>query len=485
MQSEHTLASAAAKSGMDEKTARKYLRKRKLPSEVRSPHTWRTRPDPFSEIWPELLPLLQNNPGLEAKTLFQYAQRLYPGRFADGKLRTLQRRVKHWRATEGPPKEVFFEQVYTPGERCQSDFTSMNALRVTIGGRSFNHLVYHFVLPYSNWETGVICFSESFESLSVGLQEALFKLGGVPQLHQTDSMSAAVRQLSGDGPSLSFTERYQALLRHYGMRGQHTQPESPHENGDVEQRHHRFKLALEQALLLRGSRNFENREAYSHFLERLFQQLNLGRQERFEEECARLQPLPLRRLETFTRLKLRVRKGANIRVHNNVYSVPSRLIGERVDVRLYFDHLDIWYGQQHIERIPRLRGAGKHRINYRHVIDWLVRKPGAFAHYRYQADLFPTHRFRWAYDLIRRRSHSEEVASKAYLRILHLAARENESAVDAALDRLIKGSDPLTAEAVQALVRAGCALTLPREIAIPAVELHAYDALLSGEVASW
>ena len=196
-----------------------------------------------------------------------------------------------------------------------------------------------------------------------------------------------------------------------------------------------------------------------------------------------MQALPLRRLETFTRLRLRVRQGSTIRVHNNVYSLPSRLVGEWVEVRLYHEHMDVYYAQRFIERLPRLRGAGKHRVNYRHVIDWLVRKPGAFAHYRYRADLFPTHRFRWAYDQLRQQRHSERAASKAYLDILYLAARENESAVDAALDELIREGQALSAGAVEMLVQSGCRPMPPQQIDIGPVELHAYDTLL--EVSLW
>jgi hypothetical protein len=178
---EPTLARAAAKAGMDEKTARKYLRSGKLPSENRRPHDWRTRPDPFEEAWEWVRNQLTEAPGLEAKTLFEVLQRESPGRYVDGQLRTLQRRVKVWRALEGPPKEVFFAQRYQPGKLCESDFTHMSLLEVTIAGEPFAHLIYHFVLPYSNWETGTICFSESFESLSAGLQNALWELGGVPE----------------------------------------------------------------------------------------------------------------------------------------------------------------------------------------------------------------------------------------------------------------------------------------------------------------
>jgi hypothetical protein len=152
--------------------------------------TWRTREDPFDEVWDQLQDKLEINPGLEAKTLFEWLQRLYPGRYSDGQLRTLQRRIKHWRGLSGPAKEIFFDQIHKPGELCESDFTHMSELGVTINGLPFKHLVYHFVLTYSNWETGTVCFSESFESLSFGLQNALWKLGGVPRTHRTKSQES-------------------------------------------------------------------------------------------------------------------------------------------------------------------------------------------------------------------------------------------------------------------------------------------------------
>ena len=395
------LAAAAAKADMDEKTARKYRQLGKLPSEIKVEHTWRTREDPFAEVWGEVKEKLEINPGLEAKTLFQDLQRRYPGRFADGQLRTLQRRVKIWRALEGPPKEVFFPQVHKPGELCQSDFTHMRALGVTIQGQPFDHLLYHFVLTYSNWETGTICFSESFESLSEGLQNALWELGGVPERHRTDRLTAAVQK--PDNPE-EFTQRYKALLNHYGLQGHKTQPESPNENGDIEQRHYRLKKALEQSLMLRGSCDFSSRQDYAAFLSKLFTQLNAGRRDRFKEELKVLRRLPPKRLESFKRLQVRVGPSSTIRVNHNVYSVDSRLIGEKIDVRLHVEHLEVWYAQQRIETIPRLRGEGKDRIQYRHIIDWLVRKPGAFENYRYRDALFPTHRFRMAYDWLRKTS---------------------------------------------------------------------------------
>ncbi len=338
-----TLGVSALRSGMDVKTARKYRDLSKSPSELgaESRRTWRTRRDPFEGVWEQVKSFLNNNAGLEAKTLFEYLQRKNPGSFQDGQLRTFQRKVKHWRATEGPAREVFFPQVHRPGRLSQSDFTHMGFLGITIDGVFFDHLIYHFVLTYSNWETGCICFSESFESLSEGLQKALWKLGGVPEAHQTDRLSTAVNK--ADSPE-EFTRRYQALLSHYRIRGQKTQASSPNENGDIEQRHHRFKRALDQALMLRGSRDFASIREYEDFLKELFSQLNANRKERFTEEQSVLGSLPLKRLPACTRLDLRVGPSSTIRVKHNVYSVHSRLIREKVTVKLYADYLDVWYG---------------------------------------------------------------------------------------------------------------------------------------------
>lgn len=477
LQENKTLGVAAAKSGMDEKTARKYRDLSKLPSELEAEQirTWRTRENPFEEVWERVKSFLENNSGFEAKTLFEYLQREYPGRFSDGQIRTFQRRVKNWRATEGPAREVFFPQVHKPGKLSQSDFTHMGKLGITIGGVLFDHLIYHFVLTYSNWETGTICFSESFESLSDGLQKALWKLGGVPEAHQTDRLSTAVNK--PENPE-EFTQRYQGLLSHYRLTGRKTQPASPNENGDVEQRHHRFKRALDQALMLCGSRDFATRKAYEIFLEGLFAQLNSNRHDRFKEELALLRSLPAKQLSASTKLTVGVGPSSTIRVKHNVYSVHSRLIREKVTVRLYAERLEIWHGQSHIENIPRLRGSGNHHIQYRHIIDWLVRKPGAFENYRYRSDLFPTSRFRMAYDELKQ--HHAVKASKEYLLILKLAAKENEAAVDEALRLLFDRNRPISAESVESLVLSGQKPAPATDVTIQAVVLHAYDCLLGG-----
>jgi hypothetical protein len=472
------LEAAAMRAGMDPKSARRYRAAGRLPSELRAPHTWRTRQDPFGEVGKELLALLEVNPGLQATTLFVHLQRQYPGRFADGQLRCLQRKVKQWRALEGPAREVFFPQQHHPGDLCASDFCHLSDLGVTIAGRPFGHLLYHFTLTYSNWETGRICFAESFESLSEGLQQALFELGGVPKRHRTDSLTAAVHRPTPDHRR-QFTERYQALLSHYGLAAQATNPGRANENGDVESRHHRFKEALDQQLMLRGSREFGNRAEYAAFLRQLFDQLNAGRQERLREELVLLRPLPATRLDACKRLRVRVGPSSTLAVQKNSYSVHSRLIGEWVEVRIFAEELEVWYGQKRVEHFPRLRGSGGHRIEYRHVIDWLVRKPGAFANYRYRDDLFPTSRFRMAYDQLAARSPGR--AEREYLAILQLAARESETGVDESLRLLLDNDQPVSSAAVKQRMQAGEAVSPATSVRVAPVDLRCYDALLAGE----
>jgi hypothetical protein len=477
IQTEKSLAVAAAKAGMSEKTARRYRDLGKLPEQVRPRHDWRTRSDPFEGVWDEVRAHLEREPGLEARTLFDVLQRQYPGRFADGQLRTLQRRVKTWRALEGPPREVYFPQVHAPGRLCESDFTHMTSLGVTLAGRPFEHLIYHFVLTYSNWETGTICFSESFESLSDGLQNALWELGGVPAEHKTDRLTAAVHKT--DHPE-EFTQRYEAVLRYYDLVGRKIQAGKGNENGDVEQSHHRFKRAVEQALLMRGSRDFADRGAYLAFLRVLLARRNAGRRARFAEELAVLGPLPLQRLDAGKRLAVGVGPSSTIRVQHNVYSVHSRLMGESIEVRLGAETLEIWYAQRRVEVMPRLRGEKKHRIDYRHIIDWLVKKPGAFENYRYRDDLYPTSRFRIAADALKQALGPR--GAREYLLILQLAARESEVGVDDALRHLIDHGETISAKAVAAILGSAEPPARPTAVTIADVDLSSYDDALLGGV---
>lgn len=473
-----TLEELAAKAGMHEQTARKYKRSGKLPTQLKQQHTWRTRKDPFAEDWDSTIkPLLELNSGLEAKTIFEYLQREKQGFYQDGQLRTLQRRIKTWRALEGPEQEVMFTQVHHPGILGQSDFTHMNGLGITIGAVPFPHMIYHFVLTYSNWETGTVCFSESFESLSLGIQNALWTLGAVPKYHQTDRLSAAAQNTGGQR---EFTRAYQELLDHYSLKGRKTNPNSPHENGDVEQRHYRFTRALDQRLMLRGSRDFESRKDYELFLKSFFKELNMGRQAKLEEEFAVMRDLPIAgRLESAKEFTVTVRQNSTIRIQHNVYSLPSRLIGYKVKVIVHAEYLAVWYDRKCIEKIPRLRGEGKHDVKYYHVIDSLIKKPGAFENYKYREDMFPSSYFRIAYDILQKQ-HSPAVAVKEYLAILYMAAYQGEDRVESALISSLNPEMHVCAATIKDIMRFWQCELMPKrtDVTIDQVDLRSYDELL-------
>lgn len=470
---EKSLAVSAAKSGMDEETARKYRNLGKLPSQVKKTHNWRTRPDPFEEVWPEALSFLWN-PGIEAKAIFTHFQRQYPGKFQDGQLRTFQRKVKIWKALDGPPKEVYFPQKHYPGVLSESDFTSMNKLGITINRERFSHLFFHFVLTYSNWETGTVCFSESFESLMEGIQNALWELGGVPRSHRTDNLSAAVYR---DLFKKEFTTRYRSLLNHYGLKGESINAGKSNENGDIEQSHHRFKKAIDQALILRGSRDFSNRKEYKIFIQKTIDQLNIGRKERFVQELEKLNRLPEIRLNDYKKIIAKVGPSSTLNISHNVYSVDSRLIGERIEIRLSSSDIEIWYSQKRIDKFPRLRGDGGHIINYRHIIDWLVKKPGAFENYRYRDDLFPTTRFRIAYDYLKNKNTAN--ANREYTQLLLLAATETEDGIDDAIRILIENDLPISLQSVNSILCSREKYPSIKDVRIDTVDLSCYDKLIS------
>lgn len=465
------LSTAAIRAGMSENTARRY-RIGPLPSQRQAPRHYRTRPDPFAAIWPEIEALLVHAPGLEATTIFETLRGRPALPLADGQLRTLQRRIRRWRALHGPEREVMFPQVHRPGEYAQSDFTAMGALGITVDGQPFAHLFYHFVLPYSNWETGQICYSESFEALVSGFQAAVWELGRVPAVHRTDNLSAATHQLRAGGRT--FNARYRQVLDHYGIRPDTNTPGRGHENGDVEQSHHRFKRAVEQALLLRGSRDFASSALYGQFLQTIVRGRNRGRHMKLQEDLAPMRALPLTRLEDCRVLRVVVSRFSTIRVGLNLYSVMSRLIGAALDVRVYPDRLEVQYAGELVATLDRIRGTGQAAIDYRHLIGSLVRKPGAFARYRYQAGLFPTTVFRQAYDALVTRHGSR--ADVDYVRILHLAAHTSEHAVETVLADLLAHGTLRDSAHVKALVQ-------PEVIAVPVCvlpppDLTLYDACL-------
>jgi transposase len=466
---------AAAKAGMSERTARKYVRSGRAPSEAKIAHTWRTRPDPFVEVWPEVEALLRQDGALQAKTIWMELNERYPARFSTGQLRTLQRRLLAWRVSSGPDREVFFPQTHVPGEQAQSDFTDMRGLEVMIAGQPFAHLLYHFVLTYSNWESISICPSESFESLSAGMQSALWRLGGVPREHRTDNLSAATHELA-ESRGRDFTERYRELMDHYGLRASRNFPGNAHENGDVESANGKLKTTIDQRLRLRGSRAFASREAYEGFLESCVEARNATRHARIEEERAHLRALPVRPLPAYRESYATVSRASAVRILKHSYSVCSRLIGARLRVRLHADIVELDYKGERVAVMERLVGRDAHRIDYRHIIHTLVRKPGAFRRYVFREALFPTLEFRRTYDVLV--AEGSDQADLDYVRILHLAASDGEESVRAVLEHLLSDAITPTYETVRARVRGPRTPEGVPCLNITAPDLTLYDRLL-------
>ena len=440
---------AAAKAGMDRKTARKYIREGKLPSQLAPPRDWRTRPDPFEEDWPGIALMLSDAPEFEAKTLFEDLLARRPDRYNEGQLRTLQRRIKQWRARHGPAKEVYFAQEHRPGEAAQTDFTVANALGVTIAGEAFDHMLCHVALPYSNWEWATVCTSESLLALRHGVQEALFRLGRIPEWHQTDNSTAATHKLPNG--KRDFNEEYVAFMKYLGLKARTIAVGKKHQNGDIESLNGALKRRLEQHLLLRGSRDFESVKSYELWVWSVLEAANRERRKKIAEELAAMRPLCVARLPEYREFDMRVSSWSTISVKRNTYSVPSRLMREKVRVRIFDDRIEVLHGGVHQLTMDRLHGEGGHRINYRHIIFSLVQKPGAFARYRYREDLFPTLVFRLAFDALCEGLSSWK-ADMEYLRILQISAQTMESEVERALEEILEAKELPVSERVKSLV---------------------------------
>ena len=477
MEGKNQQASAAA-AGMGARSARRWQRG-PLPSERQQQRSWRTHPDSFGGVWDEeIVPLLRGDPKgkLQATVILEWLQERHPGRFNASHLRTLQRRLRDWRALHGPEREVYFEQKHPPGREAQMDFTHCGELGVTIGGEPFEHLLFQLILSHSGWRYAQVCFGETFSALVSGLQGALWELGAVPEVVKTDTLSAATHELRDSG-GRAFNERYQAILDHYGLKASRTNPRSSHENGVAEQGHRRLKDAITQALILRGSHDFESVDEYTAFVRRVVNKRNRLIQEKLAQEYPHLRALPPAPVPEYASYRVRVRKWSTVRVSRRTYSVPSGLIGMEVDVRLYNDHIEVYYKGHLVESMERIRGGGDARIDYRHIIGSLVRKPGAFARYRFREQMFPTHTFRLAYDAMC--GWKGESADVDYVRILHLAATTMECEVERALKRLLESRVQFDYAVVRPL-SAPASPEIPA-VALPGeVDLGVYDRLLAG-----
>jgi hypothetical protein len=430
---------SAAKAGISERSARRIEDAQSLPSQ-RPKRGWRTREDPLGAVWDsEVIPLLQTDARLNAVTLLEELQRRYPGQWDSSVLRTLQRRMRLWRAQFGVEREVYFAQEHPPGRQGISDFTVADELNVQIAGEAFTHRLYQFALAYSGWRhVTVIDSGESFMALSTGLQAALWALGGVPEEHRTDSLSAAFNNLAEQE---ELTKRYADLCSHYGLRATRCNPGQSNENGSIESRNNSLKTALEQALRLRGSRSFDARVDYETFVEVIVQRMNTRALKFLVTERAMLKPLPMRRTAEFEEIPARVSKYAVFTLKGVLYSVPSQLIGHRLMVRQYAQHVECWLGSQCVLSLPRARpGQGQRvgrSIDYRHLVGALKRKPGAFARWVLRDASFPRAVYRQTWErLISQRPERE--ACQTMVGLLVLAADGHEAQLAHELEQLIE-----------------------------------------------
>ncbi len=475
------LGHAAMKAGIDPKTARRYVRAGQGPKELKRVHTWRTREDPVAAIWPVAKRWLEDAPELEAKMLFEHllADTALAGQ-ADGRaLRTFQRRVTQWRRQHGPAKEVCFAQVREPGQSLQFDWTHANELAITINGVAYPHQLAHAVLPYSNWEWAVPCQSESVLSLKLGVQEAYWRLGGVTAELQTDQSSTATHQLRRGQSARGLNVEYLAMCTHLGVVPRTIAVKCPNQNGDVESAQGHLKRRLNQHLLLRRSRDFVSAADYAAFVAKVCTGINALRATKVAEEMACLRTLPATRFPQTEEITAQVSCYSTARVKNCAYSVPSRLIGASLEARVSEAEVSFHYRGEVVVIYPRSHSQ-EPRINYRHVIDSLVRKPGAFARYLYREELFPRPVFRQTYD--RLHAADESQASVRYLRLLQLAAVHGEDRVADALGVRLRAGELPCADVLELQLRAPVPVTVTA-LAVFTPELASYDTLLT-EVAS-
>ncbi len=417
---------AAAKAGISERSGRR-IEKGQISPDKKPKRHWRTCKDTFAYVWEsEIVPLLSNDPALQPKTLFEHLQKKHPGKYGNSKERTFQRRVRKWKAQYGKDKEVIFLQRQIPGRLGLSDFTTLKKVPVMVNGNPLHHILYHFRLAYSGWcHVKVILGGESFSALSEGLQDALWRLGGAPHEHRTDSLSAAFKNMAKDAKE-DVTTRYNELFSHYNLVPTRNNKGKSHENGGIESPHGHLKNRIEQALILRGSNEFSSVADYQDFLNDITRRINQNNQDKITDEFSHLQALPLHRTVDYTEMVVPVSTSSTINVKRALYTVPSRLIGEKLRIHLYNDRLEMYLGMTHVYTAQRVYGTKKHRarnVDYRHLIGSLERKPQAFRYSQLRDDLLPCDTYRAIWKWLDAQMEAK-AACKMMVGILSLACRE-------------------------------------------------------------
>ncbi len=475
---------AAAKAGISPATAYRFERDHRRPSsKEKEKARIRRRPDPLVDFFDaEVIPMLKAAPDLRAVAIFEEMQRRHP-HLSTGARRTLERRIRSWRAHHGADQEVIFRQVHEPGRMGLSDFTDMVDLGVTIAAIRLDHRLYHFRLAYSGFEHAhVILGGESYVALAEGLQNALWALGGAPREHRSDSLSAAFRNLAREARE-DLTRRYDALCVHYGMEPTRNNRGIAHENGVIESAHGHLKKAVKDALLMRGVSDFDDLASYRRFIGEIVSRKNAHNTKRIEAERLVLQSLPGQRTADYEETIVTITSSGGFTLRKVFYTVPSRLIGHRLRVRLYDDRLDLFIGGTALMTLTRGRatGAGKrdHVVDYRHVIHALRRKPMALLNLIYRDQLFPRDAYRQTFDRL-----LEKLCEKSACRVMvDLLALAHDRGCEADLAALL--AEGLAADQlpdIKALNErfAPDPAALP-EVVVRLAPLSDYEELLGGE----
>jgi hypothetical protein len=394
---------AAAMAGFSRATGYRIEADPRLPSQKKAPRE-RRRPDPIAHLWEaEVVPMLIAAPGIRAIAVFEEMRRRHP-ELSEGVRRTLERRIRQWRALHGPEQDVMFSQDHPPGRMGLSDFTDVAELGITIAGERLDHRLYHFRLAFSGFEHAhVVLGGESYVALAEGLQNALWALGGVPELHRSDSLSAAFRNLDREAQA-DLTKRYEALCAYYGMQPTRNNPGLAHENGSIESPHGHLKRVIEDELLLRGSRDFADLDAYRRFIDEVVGRRNARNRKRIEIEKAELGDLPERRTADYEEARVIVTSRGGFTLKLVFYTVPSRLIGHWLTVRIWDDRLVCFLGSTEVATLRRGRSPDHHKhahvVDYRHVIHALRRKPMALLNLVYRDQLFPREAYARAFEAL-------------------------------------------------------------------------------------
>lgn len=474
---------AAAKASISVATAYRFEHDHRPPSDKRK-ERGRRRPDPLADIFDsDVVPMLAAAPGLRCVAIFEEMQRRHP-ELASGVRRTMERRIRAWRALHGAEQEVIFRQVHEPGRMGLSDFTDMADLVVTVAGMLLDHRLYHFRLACSGFEHAhVILGGESYVALAEGLQNALWALGGAPRNHRSDSLSAAFRNLDADARE-DLTRRYDALCAHYGMEPTRNNRGIAHENGSIESPHGHLKSAVRDALLMRGTNDFADLAAYRGFIDEIVSRKNVRHAKRIAAERPMLLPLPGQRTCDHEETIVTVTSSGGFTLRKVFYTVPSRLIGHRLRVRLYDDRLDLFMGGSPLMTLVRGRadanGKHGHVVDYHHIIHALRRKPMALLGLVYRNQIFPRDAYRQTFDRL-----LEQIPERPACRLMvDLLALAHDRGCEAELAAVLASDLQADRLPDMATLRARFA---PDPARLPDVVVHltpllAYEALLECRV---